>query len=209
MKHLLRRLFSLREADSRGIAISLHDDIGQDLALIGLRLSILKKSLSLNKLPDIPTALSELQELILVTHKKTRELECAIYPRVAEISLDTAMNALVELIHRGGNIAISFLSSLTHPPTTVQALCIYRTSEEILNALCRRDRPVSVEMALCSDSHMITLSIIEASREGELEGLLPLDELLEARIETHGGHISVRTNQIMIQLPTDSPQIPL
>ena len=93
MEHLLRRLFSLRGADSRGIAISLHDDIGQDLALIGLRLSILKKSLSLNKLPDIPTALSELQELILVTHKKTRELECAIYPRVAEISLDTAMKA--------------------------------------------------------------------------------------------------------------------
>jgi signal transduction histidine kinase len=197
LAELAARLVAAQEAERSRIGRELHDDIGQQAALLAAKLEMLLRDgrLSRAQLQDgIREAEGHLQQLARAIHDVSHEL----YPaKLKLLGLVKTLDALCREVSRESGIQVRF-SSRDVPAALSEAvaLCVYRVAQEALQNAVRHSGASVIEMTLVADADHVMLRVHDegrgfdplASAAGGI-GLLAMRE----RVELSGGRMHVDT----------------
>src|SRR3989442_11433372 len=159
------RLLQAQENESRRIARELHDDLGQGLALLTVKMDLLRH--------QPPEAAGQLGARIHELLTQVRHLSSSVHnlshqlhpPKLEQLGLVAAIGGLCrELTHNHG-LKIEFthdqMPAAISPDT---AVCLYRIAQEGLRNAIKHSGAQQAEVALRGTADAISLRIIDHGR---------------------------------------------
>jgi signal transduction histidine kinase len=200
LRSLLHELLERREYEKREAALTLHDEIGQDLALLSLQLSVLQKR-GVDNTTYVASIIPELKRIIADAQRKVRDLEFKLYPKIVELSLTDAVKGLLDRLTTERGYLIEY-----HCPTpircgTKQAMCLYRSIENFFD---QQDTSGAAQWSVRLEDrgHNIVMSIAE-NTPSESGATVELNPLNREYIRSLGGQLAIDSspNRMQITLP--------
>jgi signal transduction histidine kinase len=176
------RLLTAQEAERSRIARELHDDIGQQLALLRF---------DLHHLSGDAEALCRLDEVAKSVHDLSHRLHPA---KLQLMGLVPSLRALAREHSRTG-IAVSFTHTDVPPDLSpALTLCLFRVIQESLGNTVKYGHAASVRVELQRDATALTLTIVDDGVGFDVEkawgkglGLVSIRE----RVESAGGTVVI------------------
>jgi signal transduction histidine kinase len=189
------RLLNAQEEERARIARELHDDISQQLAVLAIDLSLLKRTAQGDAKTTAAEALKRAEDISTSVHDLSHRLHPA---RLRVLGLVDALDGLKrELSHPGVTI------TLTHegvPPTLPPdlTLCLFRIVQEGLQNANKHSGARRVSVALTGTSDSIALAIVDDGVGFDVDaawrrglGLISVRE----RVEAMGGTFELRSSR--------------
>lgn len=199
LSSLSRRLIEAQEADRSRIARELHDDIGQQLALVAVKLEQLtgtplqSEDEARNRIAHIRQRLATLSSSI---HGLSHQLHSS---SLRHLGLVAAMRNLCREMSAQHGVEIDFNEDAApqQAPTDV-SLCLFRVLQEALQNAIKHSGVRHFDVGLAQDSHSIRLTIsdlglgfnVQESMEGTGLGLVSMRE----RLKLVNGELSIRSH---------------
>lgn len=151
LQSLTSELSLAEERERRRLATDLHDQIGQNLSVIKMRMSDLRENLGA---ADIGARLDAIRELLNQTIQETRSLTFELSPPILyELGLDAALEWLAENFQAKHGLSCRFSSDSREKPLDDDvSVVLFRSARELLanvfkhararevRVSCRRDR---------------------------------------------------------------------
>jgi signal transduction histidine kinase len=200
-------LIEAQEQERHRIARELHDNLGQELALVEITLDRLIEKSDPSLKPD----LTDLSGRVSAIAGTTREISHGLYPTTLEfLGLKKAVKKLCDDLQRGKELSVDLtignLPDQLQPSTSVS---LYRVAQEALHNIITHSQARNVHVELTSKREgRILLRIIDdgvgfdVGREGPGLGLVSMRE----RIRAIGGSIHISSSRksgtlIQVQAP--------
>jgi signal transduction histidine kinase len=148
-----------QEKERARVARELHDDTGQALTLLLVRLQLLTNQITD---PDTQAELAELRGLVAQTMDGVRRLVVDLGPTVLDdLGLASSVEWLAERMRAGGTIRVDLHLDLDVEPPRPIALAIFRVAQEALTNAMRHARASSVSIRLTGDEGRIRLVVAD------------------------------------------------
>jgi PAS domain S-box-containing protein len=199
IRALAAQLITAQESERRRIAILLHDDVGQNIATLGLAVSRLKR-----KPPASGEALTiELEYLAKqVGHLTTqiRQLSHELHPEVLEhVGLITALESHMEEVEQHGDIRIKFSAAVkTDPIPQDIAVCLYRVAREAVLNVSKHSGANSADVVLREIDGSLVLEVFDTGHGFDLEKVRRGSGLglasSEERVKNLHGSLEIRSD---------------
>ncbi|HWI37370.1 MAG TPA: ATP-binding protein, partial [Burkholderiales bacterium] len=155
LQHLSRRLFAVQEEERRHLARELHDEFGQLLTAVSLRLQIAKNSPG----PSAAASLDECATLVARAGERVRSLALELRPTMLESAgLDGTLRWLAELHSRQGQLAVSVTGSTQGVPNDV-AITGFRVVQEALTNVLRHAHAARTEIRLAQVGGRLRITV--------------------------------------------------
>ncbi|MEK6206649.1 MAG: sensor histidine kinase [Chloroflexota bacterium] len=187
-----------QEKERARVARELHDDTGQALTLLLVRLQMLA-----DQIPDPRTRaeLADLRALVARTMDGVRRLVVDLGPTVLDdLGLASSVEWLTERMRVDGRMRVDLDLDVDREPPRPVALAMFRVAQEALTNVLRHARASSVSVRLTRDDGQLRLAVsddglgfdVEAAerRSEESVGLLGMTE----RIALVGGELSIESD---------------
>ena len=154
LQKLWKELISAREKERSRIAKRLHDQLGQTLMGIKMKLDILDKELDDDRLKEVKTLLGE-----AIT--ESRDLSHLLRPSALdELGLAPALRELVENFDSSTDINFVTHLDLTREVSGEEERAIlYRAVQELLNNSVKHADPDRISVSLTNEDSLLTLSV--------------------------------------------------
>jgi signal transduction histidine kinase len=160
VQRLTGELVSAQEEERARISRDLHDDLGQQLAIIGLGLSNLERQLAGSATP-VHEKIAQLEERVFILASGIRHLSHELHPAV----LDHAGLAAALRTHCSEFSAVSGIRVTTAiepdriklPPEI--SLCLYRVSQESLRNVMKHSGATHVHLVVRGTEHEVGLTL--------------------------------------------------
>jgi signal transduction histidine kinase len=214
---LLKRLISAQEDERRRIARELHDELGQSISGLALRVEVIQRLLSSN--PERASdQLDQVKNLIVDTSNQMYDLILALRPSVLDdLGLAAALRAFETRLF--GDVAIEFVLDDTQfterLPQEIETL-LYRIFQEAITNVFRHSRATQLSISLAKNRDGFVGKVADNGMGFDLAafqnngdnrrglGLLGMQERIaqcggELKIETSPGHGTI----IQIQIPLE------
>jgi PAS domain S-box-containing protein len=149
LRALTRRLVGLQEDERRHLAAELHDQIGQALAVIGLKLTIAEAQLAPEQ-NSCAKALRDAESMLEEAGRAARNVISQLRPAVLDdYGLVAALRALAEQASRrhGFTVHVDALEDMPRLPTEVEAT-FFRIAQEALSNVARHAQADAVHILL-------------------------------------------------------------
>jgi PAS domain S-box-containing protein len=191
------KLVAAQEAERTHIARELHDDLGQQLALMLSQLDSLDRirPQSLNRLRfGLAAARRALQDIAVTVHTLSHRLHPG---KLKLLGLMQTLESLCRDVSREGDVAVTFESrDIPSGIAEDTALCLFRVAQEALQNAVKHSRARTVRVMLNRRAGKLVLRIADegkgfdmlASRQAGL-GLITMRE----RVELCGGSLTIET----------------
>jgi PAS domain S-box-containing protein len=185
LRQFTPRLIAAQEDEKRRISRELHDDIGQRLALLRIKLGVLGSVLS----PDETVGRSEIRELegelnqlVIDVQNISHNLHSS---HLENLGLSGALKQLCCQLSEKYGIAINLsteqLPEVLRDPV---ALCFYRVAQEALSNAGKYSKSSRIDLGLFCDGHLLRMRIrdfgvgFDPSIRGNGLGLVTMHERL-------------------------------
>ena len=193
IQHLAGRLITAQEAERARIARELHDDVGQQMALLSMDLELLRRAAhsetevlareALNRVRDVAGSVRHLSHRL---HPATLRL-IGLLP-----ALETLRN---ELAH--ADLAIELTGDNVPPAIPPEVtLCLFRIVQEALQNALKHSGARNVSVRLSGGSEGLALEIVDDGAGFDVENVwgkgLGLISMAE-RAEAIGGRLEIRS----------------
>jgi signal transduction histidine kinase len=197
MRSWASELIRVQEEERRRISQELHDDLGQRLALLTIKIHQLEQK----HLPaDVAEGLKTLKDLIGDIDSDIHRICYQLYPVVLEkLGLLVALRSLCEDFSESSNIETSFHYEKVpeHVPGDA-ALCLYRVTQEALHNIYKHARTKRASVSLRGTAEGLEAVIMDfgagfnslSIRKKKGLGLITMEE----RVLSVGGHCSIRSS---------------
>jgi signal transduction histidine kinase len=176
------RLLTAQEAERSRIARELHDDIGQQLALLRF---------DLHQMNGHSEAVGRLDELAMSVHDLSHRLHPA---RLQHLGLVASLRALACEHSRTGTVVSFTHGDIPDDLSPALSLCLFRVVQESLGNAAKYGQAANVLVDLHRDASSLALTIIDDGVGFELEsawgkglGLVSIRE----RVEASGGTVAI------------------
>jgi two-component system sensor histidine kinase UhpB len=188
------RLLSAQEVERRRIAMELHDDLSQQVAALGIRLSIIKRKLAIvdSAQDSIAAVEGGLMRLSSSIHALSHELHPALLERAG---LVPALKAHCEECEEVNNIKVHLAADIQRAVPSDVALCLYRISQETLRNIVKHSGAHEAWIALSESGDHLHLSIEDEGKgfdpnasAGKGIGLVSMKE----RVRMAGGTFEIQ-----------------
>ena len=191
LRSMSGNLVKAQEQERHRIARELHDNLGQELALVEITLDRLIEKSDPSLKPD----LTDLSSRVSAISDTTREISHGLYPTALEyLGLQKALAKLCDDVKRGKDLSVEF--TIGKLPDRIQSsisVCLYRVAQETLHNIITHSHATTVQVELTSRHGRILLTIIDdgvgfdVNHEGSGLGLVSMRE----RIRAIGGSIHI------------------
>ncbi len=141
-------LLHARDLERERLAGVLHDEVGQILAAVGLRLHALRMELE-HHYPQIGTRTAELQQILEEAMNQIRAVSHELKPGIAErAGLEPALRELIDRVRDSfrGNIFLEY--SLPHPLPREVAGAMYRVIEPAVENSIRHSSAARLQISV-------------------------------------------------------------
>lgn len=196
VQELAGKLIAAQEVERSRIARELHDDINQQLAMLAINLSALKRRLP----PDVlglGEELNQLQQQIMSLANDIRNLSHELHPGVLQhAGLVAALRTHCSEFRQQHDIDLSFhVDGPLEGVPQETALCLYRVAQEALANICRHSQATKVSVDLRHAVDRVVLTVTDDGQGFDLAearqsvglGLISLDE----RVRLAGGCLRI------------------
>ncbi len=172
LKQLTQQLITVQEAERRRIAQDLHDDIGQAMTALILRLNAILTGLS----SDQQEAKSELEaaiESVEMLMSEIRQLAYQLLPSALDsMPLSRALASLCASFIQKSGLTVQYSCDEDLPPIpNVQGTALYRLAQEGLNNAVKHARASSIWINLDYADGEVGLSIEDNGKGFDLKGM--------------------------------------
>jgi PAS domain S-box-containing protein len=199
LEALSRHLLDVLETERRHVARELHDEIGQVLTTINLRLETLRKRLG----ADAAAAIDDSVTMVGHAIEQVRSLSLDLRPASLDfLGLDVALRSF--LGRQAGTVALELTSDLGDrrlaPP--LETVCFRLVQEAVTNVL-RHAKATRCEITLTTSGDELAVGVRDdgvgfdydlvrtGGMRGDRFGLVSMEE----RVQLYGGRIAIRTSQ--------------
>jgi PAS domain S-box-containing protein len=215
IRDLAARLITAQESERRRISLLLHDDVNQNIAVMGMGISWLKSKVR----PSNKELMNELEVLERQARSLTaqiRDLSHNLHPGILEhLGLEAALTSHVTDLKHKEQIEATFTARVgTEPIPSDVAVCLYRVALEALHNASRHSGATSAKIELRDENGFLTLEVsdsgrgfdVEKARKGPGIGLASSEE----RIRLLQGSFEVRSNSqtgtvLIARVPRSGP----
>ena len=198
-----------QEKERARVARELHDDTGQALTLLLVRLQLLTDQMTD---PRTQAELTEIRALVAQTIDGVRRLAVDLGPTVLDdLGLSPSIEWLAQRIRTDGAMRIGLHLDVDREPPRPVALAMFRVAQEALTNVVRHARASCVSIRLTSDgSHLrlvvaddgVGFDVKEAERrDADCVGLLGMTE----RIALVGGRLTIDSGRTGTTVVADVP----
>jgi two-component system CheB/CheR fusion protein len=212
---LARQLASAQEAERRRISRELHDQMGQQVSALVLKLAMLREQPKLDS-----KAREEVERLEGIAKRLDADLDFLVWElrptALDDLGLAEALSDYVENWSRHFEIAAEIdIPALTdvRPEHDVETV-LYRTAQEALNNVAKHSRATQVRVALAREANELVLSIqdnghgfdAKKAMAGGRLGLISMREraaLVDGTFEIESQAGSGTTVRIRVPIPKD------
>ena len=165
LKALSGHLLSAQEEERARIARELHDGFNQQIALLGISLSSVKRQIPPGN-PGLVAELTKQQEQIVGLAEEIRQLSHELHPSILKISgIDRALQHFCDEFGKTEGIDIDFRSDVTPDRVSPEtALCLYRIAQESLRNIMKYADTNSARVSLIQEGAGCTLSVVDRGR---------------------------------------------
>ncbi|HEY6203740.1 MAG TPA: sensor histidine kinase [Candidatus Limnocylindria bacterium] len=160
---LAARILDAQEAERLRVSRELHDDTGQALTLLLVRLQLVE---NMSSETEIRRELAELRELVGETLDGVRRLAVQLGPSVLDdLGLCSALEWLTDRVRAETGLAVDVrLDCESGHASPVVAVAIFRVAQEALTNVVRHARATRVEVNLKMDGGSLELSVADDGR---------------------------------------------
>jgi len=192
IRDLGRQLLRAQEDERARISRELHDDISQQIAVLGIDLAMLETT----PLPGSGRIVADAYERTQAVARRVRDLSHRLHP--SNLALVGLPRALERLAHDFANAGLTI--TFTHGevpdglPTDV-TLCLFRVAQEALQNVIKHSGARAATVHLESVRHELWLTVVDEGVGCELRtagrglGLISMEE----RVSQLGGTLHVRS----------------
>jgi two-component system sensor histidine kinase UhpB len=172
LQFLSSRLFQAQESERRRLSIELHDQMGQDLALLKHRLRSVQRSLRKDQ-PSVRVACQEtslhIDEIIDNVRRLSRDLSPSM---LEDVGLSVALRWLAEEFEKQHSIRMSLdmvnIDSLFSREAQIN---IYRISQELLTNIAKHAQASRVNCVIRREKRFICFVIEDDGNGFDVEGV--------------------------------------
>jgi signal transduction histidine kinase len=174
---LAARLQAVREEEKTRIARDLHDELGQLLTAIRIHLGLMERKLAEPLAAEGPFALTdqvvEASQLVEQTIGAVQRIAADLRPSALDrLGLGAALRHEARAFQERTRVACELVLGEGLPPLRGDAAtALYRVAQEALTNVARHAGASSVNVALTSDAHLLTLRVEDDGRG--LEDIAP------------------------------------
>jgi signal transduction histidine kinase len=195
IRELGGRLLSAQETERARIAREVHDDIGQQIALLLVDLQRLTNSHQ-DGHPDVPVLRALMDQADSIA-KNANDLSHRLHPaKLRLIGLVPALTSLQhEMSHHNVKIAVSYEDVPPRVPHDV-TLCLYRIAQEAVSNAIQHGSARHVSLRLIGSTATLTLIIVDDGSGFEVDaarpkglGLISMNE----RVQYLGGTLTIES----------------
>lgn len=183
LKQLTHQLITIQEVERRRIAQDLHDDTGQGMTALLLRLNAIHTGFA----PEQEELKRQLQEAIQIVEALMNQIRQLAYqlrpPSLDSVPLSKALESLCASFRQNGGPRIDYSSDTELPPIpNLQAIALYRLVQEGLTNIVKYAEASAAWVNLDYVDGEVSLSIedngqgFDSKKAGEGMGLLGLQE---------------------------------
>ncbi|MCF8128086.1 MAG: PAS domain-containing protein, partial [Deltaproteobacteria bacterium] len=169
-KVLAARLVSSVEADRRDMGMYLHDEIGQTLTTVKMRLERIRQGAERTH-PPVAHELEETEEALSNILRQVKTMARQMRPDILEtLGLAPALGALVETFEKWASFKIYLhRGDLKEDPSPDAALALYRIAQEALTNIAKHAdaKEVFIDLIQKEKTILLTLEDDGAGFEGE------------------------------------------
>lgn len=172
LKQLTQRLITIQEAERKRISQDLHDDIGQSITALLLRLNTILRSAS-SEDDQIEDKLFEVIQSLELLMNQVRQLARQLHPPLLDsVPLPKAIESLCTFFSQYAKLYVDFSSDKDLPPIpTLQATVLYRLVQEGLNNTVKYAKATSVWINLDYTDGEVGLSLEDNGQGFDLNGI--------------------------------------
>lgn len=218
LRLLAAHLESVRDEESRRIAREVHDELGQSLTVLKMRLASLAG--------EIPTANENLQrkfhdliDTVSATMNTVRHIATQLRPSLLDsLGLEAAIRSHVDEFRKGSRIEVDLdLAELDPEPAPHLSMALFRIAQEALTNVARHSEATRVKIKLTKIENPVPFLRLEISDNGKgfnaqknrskSLGLIGMKE----RAFSLGGDVSIesqtgRGTSVIACIPLERPQ---
>lgn len=159
LQQLTPRLISAQEEEKRRIARELHDDLGQRLSVLVMKLSVVEQSIPVARArehAEIRKLMGELDELVTDVHNMSHHLHSSVLER---LGLRTALRQVCRQLTTP-DITINLSESdVPHTLPEHVSLCFYRVAQEALANAVKHSGTSRIDVSLGYSRHVLSMRI--------------------------------------------------
>lgn len=211
LRRLAHEILGAQEMERRRIARELHDDFGQDLALVSVELDLLRQ-----RLPGSP---QETEARIQATSDRVKQLSSAIHDlshqlhplKLEQLGLVAALGSLAKELGQNHAVQVEF----THQDVPASlpeevAFCLYRVAQEALRNVVKHSGAASASAALAAQNGSLVLEVRDDGRGFDAAGVAGQGGLglvsMRERLRLVGGELTVQSQpeagtRVVAQVP--------
>jgi signal transduction histidine kinase len=178
LRRLAAQILGAQETERRRIARELHDDFGQDLALVSVELDLLRQR--------APGSVSGSDERIQAVSDRVKQLSSSIHDlshqlhpmKLEQLGLVAAIRGLCKELGQNHGLRIEFTES--NVPETIPhdtAICLYRIAQEALRNVIKHSGAASAAAALSRQNGSLSLEVRDTGRGFDPTGIAGQDGL--------------------------------
>lgn len=157
---LAARILTAQEEERVRVSRELHDDTGQALTLLLVRLQLVK---GMSSEPAVQRELADLRELVGQTLDGVRRLAVHLGPSVLEdLGLCAALEWLADRVRAETGLVVDLRLDCECGRTSPEvAVAIFRVAQEALTNVVRHARAARIELRLATQGGSLDLSIVD------------------------------------------------
>ena len=183
LRQLGAHMEAVREEERKRIALEIHDELGQLLTALKMDVSLLKMQLS--GLPELPTKVAEMRELVERTILMVRNVANHLRPAALNFGLASALEWLAEDFGKRTGIPCQFLMNASEPMLSdAHATAVFRVVQESLTNVARHANATRVHVSVTRSALGFELNVSDngcgfdpaAARKRDSYGLLGMSE---------------------------------
>jgi PAS domain S-box-containing protein len=161
LRSYARRLIEMEENLRKKLALELHDEIGQDLAVLGINMTLMRKKLTNKTAKEIRLRIEDSEKLIDGVRRTTRSIMGNLRPTgLDDLDLVAALTHHVNIFARRTGISVALQVDESFPRLAGDwEIALFRIVQEALTNIGKHAKPRCVNIMLCGNRRAIRLSI--------------------------------------------------
>jgi signal transduction histidine kinase len=190
------RLLGAQEAERSRIARELHDDIGQQLAVVSVDLGLLRRAAREGS-ADLDDLIFNVFERLNLAAKNLHDIGHRLHPATLRlIGIVPALTALVRETASSGLQAAMRAEDVPDAIAPDVTLCLYRVAQEAIHNAVRHSRCRALAVRLVGSGQQLTLTVSDDGHGFDVSngigrglGLVSMRE----RVESLGGRLTIES----------------